>query len=57
MNTRTGNRISGVLGIEAPWKILFGLAAVGLFLSYLLHFRPVRGRMGHFGASCQKLLT
>ena len=53
MNTRTRNRISGVLGmlaslwaivmtlasnLEAPWTILFGLAAVGLFLSYLLHF-------------------
>lgn len=53
MNKRTANRISGVLGmlaslwaivmilasnVEAPWKILFGLVAVGLFLSYLLHF-------------------
>jgi hypothetical protein len=53
MNTRTANRISSVLGmlaslwaivgilasnVEAPWKILFGLVAVGLFLSYLLHF-------------------
>jgi hypothetical protein len=53
MNTRTGNRISGVLGmlaslwaivailarnIGAPWKILIGPFAVWLFLSSLLQF-------------------
>ena len=53
MNTRTGNRISGSLGmlashwatvgilasnVEAPRKVLFGLVAVGLFLSCLLQF-------------------
>jgi len=53
MNTRTANRISGVLGmlaslwaivgilasnVEAPWTILFGLVAVGLLLNFLLQF-------------------
>ena len=51
MNTRTANRISGVLGmlaglwalfgilasnVGAPWKILIGPFAVWLFLSSLL---------------------
>lgn len=54
MNTRTANRISGVLGMLAclwaivmilasnavvPWKILLELVAVGGFLSFL----PVPG--------------
>jgi hypothetical protein len=53
MNTRIANRISGVLGVlaslwatvmilashvEAPWKILCELMAVGAFLSFLLQF-------------------
>jgi hypothetical protein len=33
--------IVGILAsnVEAPWKILFGLVAGGLFLSFLLKFR------------------
>jgi hypothetical protein len=57
MNTRTANRISGVLGmlaclwaivmilasnVEAPWKILFELVAIGGFISFLLQFRGTR---------------
>jgi hypothetical protein len=53
MKRRTANRISGVLGmlaglwalfgilasnVGAPWKILFGPFALGLFLSSLLQF-------------------
>jgi hypothetical protein len=53
MNMRTANQISGLLGmlaglwallgtlasnVGAPWKILIGAFAVGLFLSSLLHF-------------------
>ena len=59
MNTRTGNRISGMLGmlaslwatvgilasnVGAPWKILIGPFAVWLLLSSLLRFLGTRLR-------------
>jgi hypothetical protein len=57
MNTRTANRISGVLGMLAcfwgivmilasnaavPWKIVLELVAVGGFVSFLLQFRGTK---------------
>jgi hypothetical protein len=54
MRVRTGNRVSGILGmlatlwatimilaseVEAPWKVLLGLVGVAGFFSFLLQFR------------------